>query len=354
MSSDDLAQIVEPFFTVRDVIVSPIATLSLMFLVYGIYTVVFGLCTHVLYRRKRSGSGIYLICTISLFVLATFYVVPSAVGLARQSAIVFTAAKTREYEPLLAYLEQDAGATAWVSITDITGDLMNALADLMLIHRCYIVWGSNKVLLYTFIVGAFVLNGIGLAISILASLGLGRPSLYNLYLTAKTMNIGWSITNAVFNGLLSLLTGGRIWWISREARRHMGTSIHAKYKAIVAAVLESGALYPIFLIVAMVISVVLDPDSHGTVPVDLSVISVLLSGLAPTLIIVRVAYGKSVESVQQMVSIQFAERDLHQGPGAGTLRGTLDIHSRPRHGALELTNLEAAISEEKTSGDRVC
>ncbi|KAL0061699.1 hypothetical protein AAF712_011451 [Marasmius tenuissimus] len=70
-----------------------------------------------------------------------------------------------------------------------------------------------------------------------------------------------------------------------------------------------------------------------------------MSGLAPTLIIVRVAYGKSVETVTQMVSIQFAERDTQQGPRLSALRATVDISSRPHIGASH-SQLEAAKSEE--------
>ncbi|KAK1223922.1 hypothetical protein PQX77_013201 [Marasmius sp. AFHP31] len=70
-----------------------------------------------------------------------------------------------------------------------------------------------------------------------------------------------------------------------------------------------------------------------------------MSGLAPTLIIVRVAYGKSIETVQQMVSIQFAERETQHGPRLSMLRATVDISSRSRIGALH-PQVEAAKSEE--------
>ncbi|KAL0057588.1 hypothetical protein AAF712_015766 [Marasmius tenuissimus] len=70
-----------------------------------------------------------------------------------------------------------------------------------------------------------------------------------------------------------------------------------------------------------------------------------MSGLAPTLIIVRVAYGKSVETVTQMVSIQFAERETQQGPRLSALRATVDISSSPHIGASH-AQIEAAKSEE--------
>ncbi|KAL0058039.1 hypothetical protein AAF712_015298 [Marasmius tenuissimus] len=74
-----------------------------------------------------------------------------------------------------------------------------------------------------------------------------------------------------------------------------------------------------------------------------------MSGLAPTLIIVRVAYGKSVESVQQMVSIHFAERETQQEAGANALRATVNIRSRTGAGALQPHNPESAKTEGKRS-----
>ncbi|KAJ8077845.1 hypothetical protein PM082_002285 [Marasmius tenuissimus] len=191
-----------------------------------------------------------------------------------------------------------------------------------------------------------------------------------LFVTANNIGVGWAIANAVFNSVLSALTGqsvstlqhlrptssegstpftvgGRIWWISREARRHMGATTHSRYKAIVAAIIESGLLYPTTLIASMLITSILDPESRGTIPVDLgkvanmmsvgdsyhclepvqNILSMTSQGLAPTLIIVRVAYGKSVDSVQQMISdtsIQFAEpgQGSRRRNGEDILRGT--------------------------------
>ncbi|KAK1218765.1 hypothetical protein PQX77_018532 [Marasmius sp. AFHP31] len=45
-----------------------------------------------------------------------------------------------------------------------------------------------------------------------------------------------------------------------------------------------------------------------------------MSGLAPTLIFVRVAYGKSVDSVQQqLMSIHLSEEASQQRTGLGTM-----------------------------------
>ncbi|KAK1226709.1 hypothetical protein PQX77_010305 [Marasmius sp. AFHP31] len=61
------------------------------------------------------------------------------------------------------------------------------------------------------------------------------------------------------------------------------------------------------MIAGAVVVTVTDPDGQGTIPIDLGSIAILMAGLAPTLIIVRIGYRKSVDSVQQMVSAHFAE-----------------------------------------------
>jgi len=58
----------------------------------------------------------------------------------------------------------------------------------------------------------------------------------------------------------------------------------------------------------------------------------ILQGLAPTLIIVRVAYGKSIDSVEQITQIHFAEKESQSGSGYGTsaqLQATVDIRHHP-------------------------
>ncbi|KAF9254668.1 hypothetical protein L218DRAFT_885797, partial [Marasmius fiardii PR-910] len=103
-----------------------------------------------------------------------------------------------------------------------------------------------------------------------------------------------------------LTEGGRIWWISREARRLMGQLTNARYNSIVAIIyvplLQSTATTAIYSCLVADVTLVwaVDPDAHGLIPFDFGPVT----GLAPTLIIVRVAYGKSVNNVQQMVTLQ--------------------------------------------------
>ncbi|KAK1218224.1 hypothetical protein PQX77_019089 [Marasmius sp. AFHP31] len=67
-----------------------------------------------------------------------------------------------------------------------------------------------------------------------------------------------------------------------------------------------------------------------------------MAGLAPTLIIVRIGYRKSVDSVQQMVSAHFAEAGSQLEVGNRVTQTTLDIHPCPQH---DNPHVEEAIAD---------
>ncbi|KAL0580845.1 hypothetical protein V5O48_001137 [Marasmius crinis-equi] len=195
----------------------------------------------------------------------------------------------------------------------------------MLIHRCYIIWNSNKPMLFVLAFITFSINGIvtsiyslnlypdkcfsleGISIgsiiaAIIAEHDTSKESNIRIMLISGKINDATLIATTVFNTVLTVLTGARIWWITLQARKVMGKAVDTQYKAIVAIVLESGLLYSLTLMIAIIVGDTLDPDGRGTVPVDLTMISTQMSGIAPTLIIVRAAYNKTAESVDQVVS----------------------------------------------------
>ncbi|KAK1221602.1 hypothetical protein PQX77_015615 [Marasmius sp. AFHP31] len=342
---DKLEEALGPYLTVQSVIVKPIATLSLMFLIYGMYTIIFGLCMHVLHQR-RSCSGLYPVCTVLLFAFASLYVALYAYGIAHESVIEFDAAKMQDLEPFARYMVQgDSIEFLWGTSTDLLYPLMNILADIMLVHRCYILWGSRSLCLS--VDEKFVQPGIYLATAIMVIISQFRLStLQHIYIQGRQIDDGNSIALSVFNGFLSLLTAGRIWWISQEVGRHSGVlQLQPRHKAIVTAILESGLLYPATGITTVVVNRVLDPDHIGLSPIDLGNAAVLMSGLAPTLVFVRVAYGNSVDSVQQqMMSIHLSEEASWQRTGLGTSmpQAAMDIQSNP-----QTSNLENCMEDPK-------
>ncbi|KAL0059357.1 hypothetical protein AAF712_013912 [Marasmius tenuissimus] len=127
-------------------------------------------------------------------------------------------------------------------------------------------------------------------------------------LKGNSINNGYLIANGIFNTLLTALTAGRIYMITREAERFLHYRTNRNHKTVVAVIVESGLIYPASLIVYLVILLRLDPNNQSLLPVDLSPVLMQAAGIAPTLIIVRALQGKTTDSVEQVVSAN--NRDL--------------------------------------------
>ncbi|KAG7086036.1 hypothetical protein E1B28_003557 [Marasmius oreades] len=312
-----------PYFSIRGILTYPIATLIVMFLLYGFYIAIFALSLRVLLRRNNPISRIYLALVITLFVLATLANICEATGLIQQAVLLLSVLKSKDYFRLIRYLQHDAGKTALSVILNLTNVVMNVIADFMLIHRCYSIWGSNELMLYSLGLIAFVINGTILGSLIAASVGYNDTSVLSnvlLFEKANKINTGSWLAVAAFNLLLTLLMAGRIWWITREIREVMGKPIVKRYHKLVAVILESGILYSTALLTSIAVNLALDPDDHGYLPIDLSVITYQMSGIAPTLIIVRIAYRKMVETSiiegGPISTLHFAARSLEVQQGS--------------------------------------
>ncbi|KAF9257604.1 hypothetical protein L218DRAFT_1005959 [Marasmius fiardii PR-910] len=98
-----------------------------------------------------------------------------------------------------------------------------------------------------------------------------------------------------------------------------------------AVIIESALLYVGILFTGVILDrIVWDPDSVGIAPFDFGVVLVL--GLAPTMVIARVAYGKSVDSVQQELStFCIAEVQASHQRSIATRQATIDLHTQSQH-----------------------
>ncbi|KAL0575089.1 hypothetical protein V5O48_006880 [Marasmius crinis-equi] len=133
---------------------------------------------------------------------------------------------------------------------------------------------------------------------------------------ANNINNGAYVAAAAFNFTLTLMTAGRIWWVSYNARKEMGKQVNSKYTTIVAIIIESGFLYSASLLGLYITMLI-----KGTLPApfDPDVIMAQLAGLAPTLLIVRATSNKSADSVYQshkVFTITFASVPEMQGSQA--------------------------------------
>jgi len=170
--------------------------------------------------------------------------------------------------------------------------------------RCYFIWDSRK----SIVIGPAILCSINFGLEITAvvleiegdisvltrSLRNGSPA--NTTATMITLVVGASVIFA--NILLTGLIAGRIWRLSQivncypESDKVNKTDSKQIYR-LVTIMVESGALYPISIIAALVIELQLDLGVDRLNPVVAQMV-----GIAPTLILVRVDLGSSIENPQ--------------------------------------------------------
>uniref|UniRef100_A0A0W0FBF1 Uncharacterized protein n=1 Tax=Moniliophthora roreri TaxID=221103 RepID=A0A0W0FBF1_MONRR len=251
---------------------------------------------------------LYLGWTVTLFVLASVTNAFQGWMMIQQQIIYFEAGRTRDYSKLVEYLFGETLKTVPNTFVNIGANVINLVADTMLIHRCWIIWDSRKRIVLPLMLLSLGTNMLGIVSYIMWGIGEDDTTVDSnvaLLLRANTLNLGYSIANVIVNGIITLMTAGRIWWITRQARILMGQTINDKYKRIVAIILESGVLYPIAIIVQIIIGYTVDPEASGAVPVDLGPVVWQVAGIAPTLIIrgLRARARKTIRNLNYVLLI---------------------------------------------------
>uniref|UniRef100_A0A0W0FAF6 Uncharacterized protein n=1 Tax=Moniliophthora roreri TaxID=221103 RepID=A0A0W0FAF6_MONRR len=295
--------------SVERIIVGPISTLSAMYCVYGLYILLFGAAVYLMRSRQRGDESkfnckFYLSLTVILFVLCTMFVVDYTIQNLLEPVIFFTAVKTGDFKPFMDYAKNSVVKLTIYSFDQLVAVLLNITADCMLIHRCHSIWGSRKRVTVPLLVASTATNVLGLVGSIILIIG-GRDtsikSNYMLVTHAKTVLASYDVCSAVVNSALTLFTAGRIWWIHRQARAHGVYSSDAfDIESIYRIILESGLIYPVFIVASLVAT---NTSTPKTLPFDFYPLRSLSAGIAPTLIIVRVKFGQNAENLQdRMIS----------------------------------------------------
>ncbi|KAG7092855.1 hypothetical protein E1B28_009170 [Marasmius oreades] len=302
---------------VGQVIIRPIVTVTVMCIVYGFYIALFSHCMQLLRHGGLSRRSRYLWSTVTLFVASTGMVAVEITKVLHDSVVEFTSAKTQDLQPFYNLLKHDAVRRVIYAFAYTLPIIANVAADFILIHRCYTVWGAKKRILIPMIVTSFavtMISSTGLIMSIIGFRDTTIKSNMALFNNGGNIQaIGW-IMSAIFNFALTLLTGGRIWWITRcvgPPRNYLVTTMNK-------IIFESGVLYPLVMIVHLSID---NAFPENQVPIDTYPLIVLAAGIAPTLIIVRIRLGISTHdgdtmtqpprSSQFMTSFQLTERSLY-------------------------------------------
>ncbi|KAJ7108236.1 hypothetical protein C8R44DRAFT_803845 [Mycena epipterygia] len=277
-------------------------------LLYGIFLVLLAASVYLLYHRTGEGRLLLAIVTSLMAVLATLQLVVR-VGETVLSFQLFQLAIQGEIWP------HSARTVRYFLLYDrfyIIEDLLlvtnNLVTDSLFIYRCFIIWGRK---IHVVILPILML---------LITTVLGYISTYKDDYSQSGSYIDSRIPfllSILTNVLLMALTAGRIWWIRRDACIVLESSSLRVYNTVIAIILESGAIYCLSITLYLISATVWNSDSNNFAPM----INVLRGALpqivniAPTLIIVRVGLGRSVEDS----SVHPARQDPPRRHTAGVL-----------------------------------
>ncbi|KAK1217123.1 hypothetical protein PQX77_020240 [Marasmius sp. AFHP31] len=177
-------------------------------------------------------------------------------------------------------------------------------------------------MLYVLSAGAFMVNGIRLGTCVVMIIGYTQNGITkpigSLDDTAERIERWNAIGIGMFHSIIFLATVWRITWISREARHDPQARLRykklpffydANFKGIVLSIVDSGIFFSLGPIAAVVLPIKIHLPFDGQIPFDFSVFTTLLTGVAPTLLIVRVEYARDSWDVEadSLVSIHFVE-----------------------------------------------
>ncbi|KAK7029449.1 hypothetical protein VNI00_014586 [Paramarasmius palmivorus] len=204
--------------------------------VYGIYMVIFGICTHILIKRGK---------TLQKYTLLA-------------NAIIFAVASLN----LVFMTSNNISLLRTITVADL-------VADIILMWRCYIVWGKKwRVVIFP------LLFYFGFHVVVLAA---GNADV------SYTVGIGGIALNNLF---LSCL-------IARQVTQYVKDSPRNMYRTVIAATLESGVIYAAFLITIAALQIA----PSGQYFRDKNIQEILfgawpsVAGITTSLVIVRVSLG---------------------------------------------------------------
>ncbi|KAJ7344025.1 hypothetical protein DFH08DRAFT_871631 [Mycena albidolilacea] len=262
---------------------------------YGVNVVLFGIATHVLLHRSRGKR----LSNLPIFAFTCFMFALCTVHYALNFNNVYDGTMVHVRPHISAETHLLVGAdTIWL-LTDF-------FSQLLLIYRCYLVWGKSIWVVILPLLIALASMACGLAVTgLLISINPTAPQVPAALVPIGDADFALSL---IVNFMVSSLIVGRIWWMTRESSiSHSSTSIQ---KAM-GIVIESGLLFLAIQFVFVILFAIAHPAQAVVEP-----IATQIYVTSPMLIIVRVGMGAAYEPTSQMgvtgTSMHFAHTRITQ------------------------------------------
>ncbi|KAF5365959.1 hypothetical protein D9758_006650 [Tetrapyrgos nigripes] len=311
LTLEQASQFIELLFSV------PLAIFSILCFTYGpgFYTLLFIASLYVLNLNNHIGSRqkiFHITSSIILFILVSAVV---ACRVSSEGIALFNLWKLVLVPALAADPPVDVAnglmlSTKLQSAGQWLFTFTNTAAEINLIHRTFVVWGSDIKVIVVPVILMLGNLGTGIASRFIAdadvsqSVGADSGSGGNLQDKRSIVFSGVFMgVNAFTNLVLTGMIAGRIWYISRQSAKYSSASSGGYsriYHSIIAIVFESGLLYPTFIILYIILAFGNFPMkdrlniSHASaILLDLLA---LVAAIAPTLIIVRAGLCITIEN----------------------------------------------------------
>ncbi|KAJ7904187.1 hypothetical protein B0H13DRAFT_1881676 [Mycena leptocephala] len=201
----------------------------------------------------------------------------------------------------------------------------NSIADGLVIYRCYVIWNNNwrVTILPIMMLIASTVFGLDFTLSPFPFFGLTlATNVVVTILTGKYRSLQWGEVNPKHRDCVA----GRIWWICRHSRAYLKAAEQRRYVSSIAILVESGMVYSAGILAYLIVISIPSVANRLAGPI-LQMLSQVM-GIAPTIIIVRVGLGASVENVERSVKTMETMSTIcppqHVGIWIGQRHGNLD------------------------------
>ncbi|KAG2361901.1 hypothetical protein BDR07DRAFT_1358347 [Suillus spraguei] len=261
-------------------------------LLYGVYCVLFITSVIILIKRYRVSNRVIWVANCLLFTASTAHF-----------ALMFNHFYiTLENAPFSEFGNETPvlmGANLMISVVDVIGDLL-------LLYRCWLVWGKNFYVIILPLLTA--LGGFGCILPIPSLLLSIDPTSPVPPIKIVPLTIAGYALPLCTNIMVTVLIAGRLWHISRipivdEHGKPVILKIATGGRPMM-LIIESGALYMVTQLIFVVLVAVRNPAEAV-----LSLAGTQIYGIASTLIIIRVGLGISSEqTMSAMTQVEFRSR----------------------------------------------
>ncbi|KAJ8091973.1 hypothetical protein PM082_024208 [Marasmius tenuissimus] len=245
--------------------------------------------------------------------------------------------------------------------------LANILTEVILIWRCYLVWGRGRLGVAVSVVPALIaLDADVYCIWVLVTKiqlfyhqGTNNPSIVNTH--DRLIGI-FALLALTGNLMFTVLIAGKILFVAYRVGKSLPacTSIPRMYETIISATLESGMIYPIALSTYAAGALSSDSNNFDQFTSDALLAQsvfyslVTIMGIASTLIIVRITLGVAIhdeksfkETIMNMKEIDLTQGQRHTSYTITNSRRRNTSHTQETYHAKSLTEVASDLEAQK-------